>query len=612
MTRVRKRLLVGIASTCAILAGVLAPASAAQAVDPVPPPGPYSNYPVPENQRSLSTAAVEDVPDACSSWAPASSVPAGLDYTRVCNEAVRVAPTFEAQRAIRYGFGKLGTLYSQGADRETTKFDCSSFVARAFRAADGVVRTPSGALVNFYPYFSYTGAYMPSAFVGTNVQRVAQEYNGADQLVTANLQPGDLIIMFDGSNPANSAGNNGHAQMYLGNGYVIHAGSAPTASPSQVSVKKFTGSGFSSAWVFRYRSLGAERTTDSKVLPDGAVTKVHVGRANETVMGNMTVTGGLWNGFTTAYPCGGTVPEASVNNYARGQSTPNMAVVRADANGDVCVRNSVGVHVLWDQVWNGLDLTAHPAQRIVDTRSPSGPTSGARVPAGGVLSVDTKSPNKVVMANLTVTGPADGGFTTVYPCTAGMPVDGYGNPNASTNNYLPGETTPNLVTVQADEWGRVCIHTKAATHLLWDQSVETDVINGHSPERVYDSRRDNGGRVAGAHTAFVHAGQPGQTIFGNLTVTDPESLGYTSVYPCLDGIDLIDGRPTTSVNNYTAGETTPNAAAVRADSNGDICITTTATAHLIWDQVGEADGLRAYPARRLLDTRVAGTGQERF
>jgi hypothetical protein len=86
-------------------------------------------------------------------------------------------------------------------------------------------------------------------------------------------------------------------------------------------------------------------------------------------------------------------------------------------------------------------------------------------------------------------------------------------------------------------------------------------------------------------------------VFGNLTVDQPDGGGFTTAYPC------ADGRPNSSNSNYVSGQTIPNFAAVRADANGDICIYTTASAHLLWDQVATTTAITAANATRLLDPR---------
>src|SRR5262245_2516294 len=83
----------------------------------------------------------------------------------------------------------------------------------------------------------------------------------------------------------------------------------------------------------------------------------------------------------------------------------------------------------------------------------------------------------------------------------------------------------------------------------------------------------------------------------DLTVTQPAASGYTTVYPCLDG------RPNASNNNYTSGQTTPDFVAAHPDTNGDICIYTRASAHLIWYQVTQTSSFAAHAARWIYDPR---------
>ena len=104
-------------------------------------------------------------------------------------------------------------------------------------------------------------------------------------------------------------------------------------------------------------------------------------------------------------------------------------------------------------------------------------------------------------------------------------------------------------------------------------------------------------KVAPGTPARIRVGQPNQVVLGNLTVTEPEWAGYTTAYSCTGTV------PNSSVNNFVAGLTIPNFAAVRADANGDICIFASATAHVIWDQVIETTALDAQPATRMFDTR---------
>ena len=61
-------------------------------------------------------------------------------------------------------------------------------------------------------------------------------------------------------------------------------------------------------------------------------------------------------------------PNASNSNYVPDQTIPNFAVVRADANGDVCFYTTAAAHLIWDQVAVTTAITATNANRLLDTR----------------------------------------------------------------------------------------------------------------------------------------------------------------------------------------------------------------------------------------------------
>ena len=219
------------------------------------------------------------------------------------------------------------------------------------------------------------------------------------------------------------------------------------------------------------------------------------------------------------------------------------------------------------------------------------------VQAGDVVRIAAGAPNQTVLGNLTVTQPQAPGFTTAWPCSQPRPT-------ASVNNFTTGQTTPNHAVVKTDENGEICIYTSATAHLIWDQVSANDTLPATTAQRLLDTRNGTGhtgGIVQAGDVVRIAAGAPNQTVLGNLTVTQPQAPGFTTAWPC------SQPRPTASVNNFTTGQTTPNHAVVKTDGNGEVCIYTSATAHLIWDQVSATDTLPATTAQRLLDTRN-GTG----
>ena len=83
--------------------------------------------------------------------------------------------------------------------------------------------------------------------------------------------------------------------------------------------------------------------------------------------------------------------------------------------------------------------------------NPSGTSSGG-VPASGVAAV---------VLNVTATGEAAQGFLTVWP-------PGAAQPSASSLNYRPDKTVPNLVTVGLSAIGQVSFYSLQGTDLVVD------------------------------------------------------------------------------------------------------------------------------------------------
>ena len=115
-----------------------------------------------------------------------------------------------------------------------------------------------------------------------------------------------------------------------------------------------------------------------------------------------------------------------------------------------------------------------------------------------------------------------------------------------------------------------------------------------------------GGPAAGSVTTVQVTGRGGvpagvEAVVLNVTVTEPQSDGFVTVYPC----DVP--RPTdTSSLNYTTGQTVPNAVVVKPSASGTVCLYTMSAAHLVVDVNGYLAAGSAFgpitPAR-LLDSR---------
>jgi hypothetical protein len=66
-----------------------------------------------------------------------------------------------------------------------------------------------------------------------------------------------------------------------------------------------------------------------------------------------------------------------------------------------------------------------------------------------------------------------------------------------------------------------------------------------------------------------------------ITATDAAGGGFVTMYPC------AESRPTTSnLNIDRAGQTIANAATVRLDGNGEVCVFVSVATHIVLDVAG--------------------------
>lgn len=254
--------------------------------------------------------------------------------------------------------------------------------------------------------------------------------------------------------------------------------------------------------------------------------------------------------------------------------------------------------------------------RLWDSR-PSQPRGTAGVAAGalqpwGVVRIPVDgTPGlaggaKAIVLNITATGVAGAGYVAVWPC-------GSGRPPTSNLNVARGEDTANQVTVAVNSTRSVCVSSSVATHLVVDANAyvpSTSAVRAFAPYRAWDTRRNGGGgRVAaggvlrvwigGSHGLPVGAG----VALVNVTATAALGGGYLTIYPC------AAGAPKASALNFRRGEHRANAAWVRLDTSGAMCIRSSVAAHLVVDVSGyaplRASGVTTVVPDRLVDSRAS-------
>ena len=208
------------------------------------------------------------------------------------------------------------------------------------------------------------------------------------------------------------------------------------------------------------------RTVDlAGVVPSGTT----------AVVGNLTVTEPVGDGFITAFPCGTAAPTTSNLNFRAGESRAVALIIGVDAASRLCLTSIVDHHVVLDitgyyapgpQFGPTTELRPLPGRRLADSRSGQGGWSGKfgdgtirkLRPADGLA---FGSQATAVVLNVVATQADGPGFVTVYPCGGDVPV-------ASALNFAAGGESTNLVTVELPPTGEVCFFTRNAVDLVVD------------------------------------------------------------------------------------------------------------------------------------------------
>ncbi len=317
---------------------------------------------------------------------------------------------------------------------------------------------------------------------------------------------------------------------------------------------------------------------------------------------NIAVTGPVGGGYLTVYPCDPTPPNASNLNYNAGDTIANLVITKLSPTGKICIYTDATTNIIVDingyYPYSASFVSTSP-KRFVDTRqggvtvdhqneglgiTVSGQTTTVTIGGRSGIPADATA----VVMNITATGPTAGGYITVYPCDQGRP-------NASNLNYAAGQTIPNLTITKIGALGKICIYTDSPTHLIAD--VDGYYPSGSpytplQPTRLADTRVGGvtiDGQYANTgpvqHDTEIQLATTNRTgtpaaasaVVLNITITNPQSGGYITVYPC------GTPKPNASNLNYNAGQTIANLVITKPGSEGKTCINTSATTNIITD-----------------------------
>ncbi|MBW8796183.1 MAG: PKD domain-containing protein [Streptomyces sp.] len=283
------------------------------------------------------------------------------------------------------------------------------------------------------------------------------------------------------------------------------------------------------------------------------------------------------------------------------------------------------------QVTVGSAFVPFGPTRILDTRNGTG-AAKAKVGPGAVLRLKVAGVKGVpatgvtaVTLNLTGVNASAGTVITAYP-------DGTARPTASNLNLVPGQVTPNLITVPVSANGYIDLYNHSGSvDLLGD--VEgyysttaavalggTGLVQTTGPTRVLDTRNGTGtikGKVGpgGLVTLTLPSGSytNASAVLLNVTETNATASSWVGLEPSAGGV------PTSSVLNFAAGQTSANLVVAPVSGGQVQFYNRYGGVHLVADLEGyvvsdvsdspAALGLPYFPVSpiRVLDTRN-GTG----
>jgi hypothetical protein len=307
-------------------------------------------------------------------------------------------------------------------------------------------------------------------------------------------------------------------------------------------------------------------------------------------------------GYLTLYPCGER-PTVSSINFTPSSVIANAVIVPVSADGELCIASNTRTHVVADvNGWfrSGSGFTAVAPRRLADTRD--GEPDGAipvtkqryggstvlRLPVTGVAGIPVSGVGAVAL-NVTAVAPTAAGFLTVFPCGE--------LPLASNVNFVRGQVVANAVVAPVSAAGDICVFSNAPTDVVVDVNGWFATGAGFTavaPTRLFDTRpsepqgavpveqtpispsrtlRVRVTGVAGVPTTGVGA------VSLNVTVDGPTASGFVTVYPC-------GAVPPTSSVNFAAGQVVPNAVVAPVSADGEICLVSNVSTHVLADVNG--------------------------
>ncbi|RME28391.1 MAG: hypothetical protein D6806_02975, partial [Deltaproteobacteria bacterium] len=205
-------------------------------------------------------------------------------------------------------------------------------------------------------------------------------------------------------------------------------------------------------------------------LAPGSVSTYQVGGRDgipsdaQAVLVRLTVVDPEEAGFITAYDAGDTTPNASVLNYAPGQTVGNTFLVKLGAEQKIAVFTHAATHLIIDVFGYTVGSQAfHPQTpyRLLDTRDGAKPAANSTtcMTVAGVHGVPADA--KAVSVVLTAVLPDSAGHMVAF--AGGEPV-----PPIRTVSFGTEHARANWAIVPVGDDGKICVHTTAPAHFVVD------------------------------------------------------------------------------------------------------------------------------------------------
>ncbi len=327
------------------------------------------------------------------------------------------------------------------------------------------------------------------------------------------------------------------------------------------------------------RDTGQRLAAGSTLTVDlSALDPTQVGADAAAVAINVTAAATAATGYLTVWPCGSPQPLASSVNFLAGQARAAQATTLLGPGRTVCIFSNAATDVVVDlqgvfAATGGLPFQPVTPTRQVDTRKTS---------RSSLITVQAPAGATAVAATLTVTGGSTAGFLSAFPCSGTIP-------KVSNVDWEPGETIAGAAFVPVAADGTFCVFTNSPTDVIVDitgvfSATSTLHFTPVPPTRMLDTRIGTGGwrghQGVGQTIEIGAAPATAQAVTGTITMVDPALSSYLTGTIC--------GEPAgeTSSINGAAGTIIANALTVGLSPGGDLCITSLASSHTLFDTTG--------------------------